>query len=175
MRSCAIGADQGKRLLPFETVSRYRFAHSLLSRFVERTKRVRQRDPHIAHVDETDYRFAKPLGQHQSGRHPERLSAKDAGNPLGTEPLHVAHGMHHPGFIHRRERACRTICFEKRDLLLQGGKRFRYHRHIRKSRFPPSFKTFETVDDLVKTVCGLHDTERQITELNRPLGRCPAA
>jgi hypothetical protein len=87
----------------------------------------------------------------------------------------VAEGIHHPRFVHRRERAGWTIGFEKRDLLLQTGNRLREHRHIRKPRCLPSFKTFESVDDLVKPILCLRDTERQIIESYRPLRTCLAA
>jgi len=175
MITSAIGADQSERLLPLQAVSRYRFAHGLLGRIVERTERMRQRDAHISLVDEADHRFAQPLGQHQAGRHPRRLSAQNTGDPLGTELLLQAKGAHHPRFVHRRERARRTIRFEKCDLLLQAGHRFRYHRHFRKPRASPPFEAFETVDDLVKSVRRLCDTQRQITEAYRPLRHCLAS
>jgi len=165
----AIGADQGERLLSFQAVLHYRFAHRLLCRFVERTERMRRRNAQVAAVDEADRRFAQPLGHQQTGRHPRRLSPQNMGDSLGTEPLRVAQGLHHPRFVHRRERARRAIRFEQRDLLLQAGNRFQHHRHILKIRCPPSFETFESVDNLVKAVRRFYDTQRQITEANRPL------
>jgi hypothetical protein len=109
MLTRAIGADESERLLPFETVPFYRLTHGFLGVVVERTERVRQRDPHRAHIDTTGHLFTEPVGQHQSGRHPRRLFAEDVGNALGAESVIVAHRMHHPGFVHRRERARRPI------------------------------------------------------------------
>jgi hypothetical protein len=132
MLKCAIGADQGERLLSFQAVLRYRFAHRLLCRFVERTKRMRRRNAQVSPVDEADHCFAQPLGHHQTGRHPRRLSPQNMGDSLGTEPLRVSQGIHHPRFVHRRERTRRAIRFEQRDLLIEAGNRLQHHRHILK-------------------------------------------
>ena len=167
----AIGADQGERLPAFQAVPCYRFAHRLLGRFVERTKRMRQCYAHFAYVDEADHCFAKPICHQQTGRHPRRLSPQNMGDAPGTEPLRVAQGLHHPRLVHRRERARRAIRFEQRDLLLQAGNRLQHHRHILKIRCPPFFETFESVDNLVISVRRFHDTQRQITKRYRPLGR----
>lgn len=160
MIASAIGADQGERLLSFQSVPGYRFTNGLLGRIVERTERISQRDAHLSLVDEADHRFAEPLGKHQASRHPRRLSAQNPGDPLGTELLLQANRAHHPRFVHRRERARRTIGLENGDLLLQTGYRFRYHRHFREPRASPSFETLESVDDLVKSVRNLCNTQR---------------
>jgi hypothetical protein len=81
MLTGAIGADQGERLLSFQAVSRYRFTHGILGRIVERTERMRQCNAHVPLIDEADHCFAQPLGQHQAGRHPRRLSAQNSGDP----------------------------------------------------------------------------------------------
>jgi len=116
----AIGAGEGESFLPFETVPLYRLTQGLLGVIVERTERVRQCDPHRARIDTTGHLFTQPIGQHQSGRHPRQLSAEDVGYSLGAEPVIVAHRMHHPSFVHRRERARRPIRLEQGDFLLQS-------------------------------------------------------
>ena len=175
MVASAIGADQGERLLSFQTMLHYRFAHRRLCRFVERTERMGQRDPHLADVDSAHHCFAQPLGHHQTGRDPRRLSAQNASDTFGTELLLVADGMHHPCFVHRRERSWRTIGLEKRDLLQKARHPFRSHRHLRKPGASPSFEPFESVDDLVKTVRRFCDTKRQIIEAYRSFRCCSAA
>lgn len=120
MLASAIGADEGERLLSFETVPLYRLAHGLLGVVVERTERVRQRHPHRALVDTADDSFIEPVGQRQSGRHPRRLSAEHVGYSLGAEPVIVAHRLHHPRFVHRGERARRPIGLEQSHLLLHS-------------------------------------------------------
>jgi hypothetical protein len=154
----------------------YRSAHGFLGLVVEGTERVRQRDPHSAPVDTADDAFIEPVGQRQSGRHPRRLSAEDVGYSLGAEPVIAAHRLHHPGFVHRRERARRPIRLEQGHLLRQSRSRcFQDHRHLGKARCPPPLETFETVDDLVIPVGGLHRAKRQLLESNRSLrGRLPA-
>jgi hypothetical protein len=91
----AIGADQGERFPAFQA--------------------------QVAPVDEADHCFAQPLCHQQTGRHPRCLSPQNMGDSLGTEPLRVSQGMHHPRFVHRRERTRRAIRFEQRDLPLQAG------------------------------------------------------
>jgi len=168
----AIGADQGERLLSFESVPLYRPAHGLLGVVVEGTERVRQRDPHRPRVDTTGHLFTEPVGQRQSGGHPRRLSAEDVGDSLGAEPVIEAHRLHHPGFVHRRERARRPIGLEQGHLLLQSrSRRLQDHRHLGNPRCPPPLETFETVDDLVLPAGGLHRAKRQLLESNRSLGR----
>ena len=115
-----IGANEGERLLSFETVPLYRLAHGFLGVIVERAERVCQRDSHRARVHTPDHFLIEPVGQRQSGRYPRRLSAQDVGDPLGAEPIIVAHRMHHPSFVHRRERARRPIGLEQGDLLRQS-------------------------------------------------------
>jgi hypothetical protein len=172
----AIGADEGERLLSFETVPLYRSAHGFLGVVVEGTERVRQRDPHRALVDTADDAFIETVGQRQSGRHPRRLSAEDVGYSLGAEPVIVAHRMHHPGFVHRRERARRPIGLEQGHLLRQSRScRFQDHRHLGNLRCPPPLETLETVDELVFPVGGLHRAKRHLLESNRSLrGRLAA-
>lgn len=167
----SIGADQGERLLSFQAVRCYRFAHRLLRRFVESTERMRRRNAQVALVDEADRRFAKLLGHQQTGRHPRRLSPQNMGDARGTEPLRVAQRLHYPRFVHRRKRTRRAIRFEQRDLLHKAGNRLQHHRHTLKIRCPPSFETFESVDNLVITVLRFCDAQRQITERYRSLGR----
>lgn len=81
----------------------------------------------------------------------------------------MAEGAHHPRFVHRRERARWTIRFEKSDLPLQAGYRFRYRGHCRQSHVSPSFETLESVDDLVESVRRLCDPNRKITQMYRTL------
>jgi hypothetical protein len=167
----AIGADQSERLLSFETVPLYRLTHGFLGVVVESAERVRQRDPHRPRVDAAGYLFTEPVGQRQSGRHPRRLSAEDVGYSLGAELVIMTHRLHHPRFIHRRERARRPIGLEQGHLLLQSrNRRFQDHRHLGDPRCPPSIETFETVDDLVSPIGGLHRAKRQLLESNRSLG-----
>jgi len=169
----AIGAHEGERFLAFEAVPRYRLTHASLGVVVEPTERVRQRDPHRPRVHTSSHFLVKPVGQGQSGRHPRWLSAEDVGYSLGAEPVIVAHRIHHPGFVHRCERARRPIRLEQSDLLLQSrSRRFQNHRHTGKLRCPPSLETFETVYDLKIPIPCLHHAKRQILESNRSLGCC---
>ena len=169
MRGGAISADKGEGLLSLQTASPYRLAHGLLRPLVERTKRMRQRDPHLALVHATDHPFAQPRGQHQAGRYPRRLSPQNPGDTLGTKLFLLADGVHHPRFIHRRERAERTIGLQKRNLLRKARHRFLYHRHSRKPGCAPPLEPFESVDDLVVSLFCLHDAKRQITQAYRSL------
>jgi hypothetical protein len=172
----AIGADQGERLLPLETVPLYRLAHGLLGVVVEGTERVRQRHPHRPRIHTPGHRFTEPVGQRQSVGHPRRLPAEDVGDPLLAEPVIVAHRMHHPGFVHRRERARRPIGLEQGHLLRQfRSRRLQDHRHLGKPGCPPPLETLETIDDLVSPAGGLHRAKRQLLESNRSLGYCFSA
>ena len=63
MLASTIGADQGERLRPFQSMTCYRFTHGLLGRIIERTERMRQSNAHIPLIDEVDHRFAQPLGK----------------------------------------------------------------------------------------------------------------
>jgi hypothetical protein len=167
----AIGADEGERLLSLETVPLYRRAHGFLDVVVEGAERVRQRDPHRPRVDTTGHLFTEPVGQRQSGRHPRRLSAEHAGDPFWAEPVVVAHRLHHPGFVHRRERARRPIGLEQGHLLRQSrNRRLQDHRHLGNPQCPPPLETFETIDELVSLVGGLHCAKRQLLESYRSLG-----
>ena len=166
-----VSADQGEPLLSFETVPLYRLTHGFLGVVVERTERVRQRHPHRPRVDTTGHLLVEPLGQRQSGDHPRQLSAEDVGDSLGAEPVIVTHRLHHPSFVHRRERARRPIGLEQGHLLLQSrNRRLQDHRHLGNPRGPPPLETFETVDELVFPAGGLHRTKRQLLESNRSLG-----
>jgi hypothetical protein len=154
----------------------YRLTHGFLGVVVESAERVRQRDPHRPCVDTTDHLFTEPVGQRQSGGHPRQLPAEDVGDSLGAEPIIVAHRLHHPGFVHRRERARRPIGLEQGHLLLQSrNHRLQDHRHLGNPRCPPPLETFETIDELVSPAGGLHRAKRQLFESNRSLGcRFPA-
>lgn len=167
----AIGADESERLLSLEAMSLYRLAHGFLGLVVEGAERVRQRHAHRARVYMPGHFLAEPVGQRQSGRHPRRLSAQDVGYSLGAEPVIAAHRMHHPGFVHRSERARRPIRLEQGHLPLQSrNRRLQHHRHLGKPRRPPFFETLETVDDLVIPILCLCHAQRQLPESNRPLG-----
>lgn len=169
--ACTIGADQGERLLSLETVPLYRLTHGFLCVVVEGAERVRQRDPHRPRVHTADHLFTEPVGQHQSGGHPRRLSAEHVGDPLGAEPVIAAHRLHHPGLVHRRQRTRRPIGLEQGHLLLQSRRRrLQDHRHLGNPRCPPPLETFETVDNLVTLFGGLHRAKRQRLESYRSLG-----
>jgi hypothetical protein len=166
-----IGADQGKRLLSLETVPLYRPTHGFLGVVVEAAERVRQRHPHRPRVHTTDHLFTEPVGQRQSGGYPRRLSAEHVGYSLRAEPVIVAHRLHHPSFVHRRERARRPIGLEQGHLLRHSrSRRLQDHRHLGKPRCPPPLETFETVDNLVFLVGGLHRAKRQRLQSYRSLG-----
>ena len=171
MLACTIGADQGERLLSFETVSLYSVTHGFLGVAVERAERVRQCDPHRPRVHTTDHLFTEPVGQRQSGGHPRRLSAEHVGDSLGAEPVIAAHRMHHPSFVHRCERSRRPIGLEQGHLLLQSrSRRLQDHRYLGNPRCPPPRQTFETVDNLVSLAGGHHRAKRQRLESYRSLG-----